>query len=115
MSEQSTPDQAGCGGHGHDEATSSGGCGGGGCGGMCGGGTYVPELDARVIDPVIRQSAIFGVLMGLPPAGSVKIVAVSDPTPIAELLASRLPGEYEVQVDEIDEHEWHATFSRSAA
>lgn len=104
----------GCGGH-AESSNGSSGCGGGGCGGTCGGGTYVPSLDARAIDPIIRQSAIFGVLMGLPPEGSVKIIGVTDPSPIAELLESRLPGEYSIEVAEVDELEWHATFSRSAA
>ncbi|WP_168582543.1 DUF2249 domain-containing protein [Gephyromycinifex aptenodytis] len=105
----------GCGGGAKSAENNGGGCGGGGCGGMCGGGSYVPTLDARAIDPTIRQSAIFGVLMGLPAAGSVKIIGVTDPSPIAELLESRLPGEYSVAVQEVAELEWHATFSRSAA
>ena len=57
----------GCDGHG-----GCGGHGGGGCGGH--GATEPPILDARVIDPLIRQSAIFGVLVGLPPTGKVTIV-----------------------------------------
>ena len=52
-------------------------------------------LDARLIDPVIRQSAIFGVLVGLPPAGTVTIVTHENPAPIADLLHERLPGEYD--------------------
>lgn len=96
---------AGCGGH-----------GGGGCGGCgCGGHGRTPELDARTIDPAIRQSAIFGVLMGLPPQGSVTIVAPHDPSPLAQLLSERLPGEYGVEVDRVADDEWRATFSRTAA
>lgn len=112
MSEQTN--DYGTGGHESAEDSGGGGCGGG-CAGMCGGGAYIPSLDARAIDPTIRQSAIFGVLMGLPPAGSVKIIGVIDPSPLAELLESRLPGEYSIEVDEVSEREWHATFSRSAA
>lgn len=102
------PADAGCGGHGRDDG---GGCGGCGCGGHGG----VPELDARIIDPTIRQSAIFGVLMGLPPQGRVRIVAPHDPSPIADLLAERLPGEYGVEVDQVGADEWRATFSRITA
>ncbi|GMA41293.1 DUF2249 domain-containing protein [Mobilicoccus caccae] len=89
-----------------------GGCGGGGCGGGCGG-PYVPELDARELDPMIRQSAIFGVLMGLPSEGSVRVVVNTDPSGIAQLLEQRLPGEYSAEVDEVSEDEYRVLFARA--
>lgn len=96
---------AGCDGH--------GGCGsGGGCGGHD---VAIPELDARTIDPLIRQSAIFGVLVGLPPQGAVTIVAPNDPGPIVALLEERLPGEYGVSTAQGGEQEWRVTFVRRAA
>lgn len=90
----------------------SGGCGSGACGGVCGG-PYVPELDARELDPVIRQSAIFGVLMGLPPQSSVRVVVNSDPSGIAELLEERLPGEYSSEVDAVSADEYRVVFVRT--
>lgn len=96
---------AGCDGH--------GGCGGdSGCGGHE---TVIPELDARTIHPLIRQSAIFGVLVGLPPQAAVTIVAPSDPGPIVTLLEERLPGEYAVTTAQGGEDEWRVTFIRRAA
>lgn len=91
--------------------TGQGGCGNGGCGGGCGG-AYVPELDARALDPMIRQSAVFGVLMGLPPAGSVLVVTNTDPSSIATLLEERLPGQYSADVDAVSEDEYRVVFSR---
>lgn len=92
----------GCDGH--------GGCGGnGGCGGHS---SLVPELDARLIDPVIRQSAIFGVLVGLRPAQAVTVLTDQDPTPVVEFLHERLPGEYEVAIDPVAEDAYRATFAR---
>lgn len=90
----------------------AGGCGSGACGGICGG-PYVPELDARALDPVIRQSAIFGVLMGLPPQGSVRVVVNSDPAGIAQLLEERLPGEYSSEVDAVSDDEYRVLFARA--
>ena len=95
---------------GTDGAGEGGGCGG--CGGACGG-PYIPELDARELDPMIRQSAIFGVLMGLPPQGSVRVVVNTDPSGIASLLEERLPGEYAADIDAVSEDEYRVLFSRS--
>jgi len=89
----------------------NGGGGCGGCGGACGG-PYVPELDARELDPVIRQSAIFGVLMGLPSQGLVRVVVNSDPSGIADLLEERLPGQYSADVDPVSEDEYRVLFAR---
>lgn len=100
-----------CGSTGADAATGTG-CGGGGCGGACGT-AYVPELDARQLDPIIRQSAVFGVLMGLAPGRAVRVVVNTDPAGIAELLADRLPGEYAVDVDTISDDEYRALFTRA--
>lgn len=94
----------GCGSH------DGGGCGG--CGGACGG-PYVPELDARTLDPMIRQSAIFGVLMGLPAQGVVRVVVNSDPSGIADLLEERLPGQYTADVDTVSEDEYRVLFARA--
>ena len=93
----------GCGSH------DGGGCGG--CGGACGG-PYIPELDARELDPVIRQSAIFGVLIGLPPQGLVRLIVNSDPSGIAELLEERLPGQYTADVDTVSDDEYRVLFTR---
>lgn len=96
----------GCDGHG-----GCGGHGGGGCGGHAP--AHTPTLDARLIDPVIRQSAIFGVLVGLPPAAAVTIVTQENPAPIAELLHERLPGEYQVSTEPSDDDSFRVTFSRA--
>lgn len=96
----------GCDGHG-----GCGGHGGGGCGGHAP--AHTPTLDARLIDPVIRQSAIFGVLVGLPPAAAVTIITQENPAPIAELLHERLPGEYQVSAEASDDDAFRVTFSRA--
>ncbi|MBW3084002.1 hypothetical protein KEM60_00185 [Austwickia sp. TVS 96-490-7B] len=98
-----TSPAGGCG----SEAPGCDGQGGCGSGGGCGGHTvqYVPLLDARTIDPVIRQSAIFGVLIGLPSQESVVVVTDQDPEPVADLLAEQLPGEYTVVTESVDEDE----------
>ncbi len=95
------------------------GCNGhGGCGGSDGGGCgdhdtqTTPLLDARTLDPRIRQSAIFGVLMGLPPGEAVTVVTLGDPTPIAELLNERLPGQYEATAAEMEGDVFLVTFER---
>lgn len=92
---------------------------GGGCGGTgghahagYGASSYTPELDARTIDPVIRQSAIFGVLVGMPPGGSVTVISPQNPQPIVELLHDRLPNEYAVDLSQCAEDEWRVTFAR---
>lgn len=95
---------AGCDGH--------GGCG---SGAGCGHDLVIPELDARIIHPLIRQSAIFGVLVGLPPQAAVTIVAPNDPGPIVALLEERLPGEYAVSTTQGGQQEWRVTFVRRAA
>ena len=124
----------GCGGHSHadgvdarrpsqlggdpDAAAKPAGCNGqGGCGGAGGCGSHaapprVPVLDARTIDPLIRQAAIFGVLVGLPPNQAVTIVTDADPTPMAALLEERLPGEYAVEAVKTDDDEWRFTVAR---
>lgn len=103
-------------GHAGDEThcSGAGGCAGhGSCGGSgsCGNG-HVPVLDARTIDPVIRQSAIFGVLIGLAPGAAVTIVSDQDPQPIAALMQERLPGSFEIDLDRAGEAEWRVGFAR---
>ncbi len=102
-----------------DPQTAPTGCDGhGGCGGNGGCGDHaaqIPELDARTLHPMIRQSAIFGVLVGLPPEGAVTIVAPQDPGPIVALLDERLPGEYAVMTHQAGDEEWRVTFIRRAA
>ncbi len=104
---------------GEDPGTAPAGCNGqGGCGSGSGCGGHeavIPELDARTIHPMIRQSAIFGVLVGLPPQAAVTIVAPNDPGPIVALLEERLPGEYAVMTDQAAADEWRVTFIRRAA
>ncbi len=94
------------------------GCDGhGGCGGQSGCGSHeqtTPLFDARSIDPRIRQSAIFGVLMGLPPGEAVTVVTPGDPTPIADLLNERLPGQYEATAAELEDGIFLVTFERLA-
>jgi uncharacterized protein (DUF2249 family) len=86
----------------------------GGCGGncACNSAPATPVLDARSIEPSIRQSAIFGVLVGMPPHASVVIVAPQDPAPIVDLLESRLPGEYSVAGEKVSDDEFRVTFTR---
>lgn len=96
---------SGCDGHGS--------CGGDqGCGGHA---TLIPELDARTIHHRIRQSAIFGVLVGLAPGDGATIVAPHDPGPLVELMEQRLPGEYDVEVTCQNSDEWRVTFHRRGA
>lgn len=97
-------DVPGCDGH--------GGCGGHGGGGCHHAPAYTPVLDARTIDPLIRQSAIFGVLVGLPPHAAVTVITEQDPAPIADLLHERLPGEYEVATEPTDDAAFTVTFAR---
>lgn len=102
----------------HPETAPAGCDGHGGCGGNSGCGSHeavIPELDARTIHPMIRQSAIFGVLVGLPPQAAVTIVAPNDPGPIVALLEERLPGEYAVTTAQGGAQEWRVTFIRRAA
>lgn len=64
---------------------------------------------------MIRQSAIFGVLVGLAPQAAVTIVAPNDPGAIVALLEERLPGEYAVTTSQGCADEWRVTFIRRAA
>lgn len=112
------PDAASCG----PAEPDADGCGSGTCGGSgsCGGhgscgshAPHTPVLDARLIDPVIRQSAIFGVLIGMPTGGAVTIVSDQDPTPISDLIRDRLPGSFEVTSERLGEQEWRVDFARA--
>lgn len=93
------------------------GCGGGcACGsGGCGQGARTPELDARVIDPAIRQAAVFGVLIGQPPGGRVVIVTDSRPDLVLTLLEGQFAGQYDIEVAEAGEGEWRSTFVRRSS
>lgn len=117
MSDPVTTTAADASGTGEACGTAPGCDGHGGCGGQhgCGGHTHThtPTLDARLIDPVIRQSAIFGVLVGLPPASSVTIVTLENPAPIADLLHERLPGEYQVSTETSPDDSYWVTFARA--
>lgn len=97
-----------------DTAAETAGCGGGcACGaGGCGSGGPVPELDARAIDPAIRQAAIFGVLIGQPPAGRVVIVTDGRPDLVLTLLEGQFAGQYEAAIEEVSDEEWRTTFTR---
>lgn len=88
------------------------GCGesGGGCG--AGGGGRVPELDARPIDPAIRQAAIFGVLVGLVPGASALIVTDERPELALMLVEQQFPGQYEASPEEAAQGLWRTKFAR---
>lgn len=94
----------------------SSGCGSCACGaGGCGGGTArVPALDARPIDPAIRQSAVFGVLIGLPPGAAAEIVTDSSPDLVLTLIEGQFSGQYSVTGGQVGDEEWRTTFTRVA-
>ena len=99
-------------GVGVEEPEASAGCGRCACGeGGCGG-ARTPELDARVIDPAIRQSAIFGVLIGLPPAASAVVVTEASPDLVLTLIEGQFAGQYAVEGGQVDEQEWRTKFTR---
>lgn len=89
-------------------------CGGCGCGaGGCGSGPRrVPELDARVIDPTIRQAAVFGVLIGLTPGGGATIVTDEAPDLVRTLIEGQFAGQYVVEGGRVGDDEWRTTFTR---
>lgn len=93
---------------------STDGCGSCGCGeGGCGGGR-VPELDARPIDPALRNAAVFGVLVGLAEGVSAIIVTDEKPELILMLMEEKFPGQYEINMDEVSPTEWRTKFLRCA-
>ncbi len=85
------------------------GCGAGGCGS---GPRRIPELDARVIDPTIRQAAIFGVLIGLTPGGGATIVTDEAPDLVRTLIEGQFAGQYAVDGGQVGDDEWRTTFTR---
>jgi len=92
-----------------------GGCGGGGCGcgaGGCGGNARVPELDARPIDPQIRQAAIFGVLIGLPPGSAATVLTDESPELVMTLIEGQFAGQYDIACEQQGEDLWRTTFTR---
>ncbi len=94
-----------------------GGCGSCSCGqdgsGGCGGGR-VPELDARTIDPALRNAAVFGVLVALVPGSSAVIIDEAEPEVVLMLIAERFPGQYEITGAQAAPGEWRAKFARVA-
>lgn len=100
---ESAADQGGCG---------SCSCGSGGCGGS--GGGRVPELDARPIDPALRQAAILGVLVGLVPGASAAIVTDGEPELILMIIEQQFAGQYEISFDQVADDEWRTKFLRVA-
>ena len=99
------------------EVTLSAECGGCGCGaGGCGSGARrVPELDARTIDPQIRQAAIFGVLIGLTPGGGATIITDESPDLVRTLIEGQFGGQYLVEAGSSEsDDEWRTTFTRVA-
>lgn len=99
-----------------DDEQAQGGCGSCSCGsgGCGGGGGRVPELDARVIDPALRQAAVLGVLVGLVPGASAAIVTDSEPELVLMLIEQQFAGQYEITMDEISDTEWRTKFLRVA-
>lgn len=85
------------------------GCGAGGCGG---GSSRIPEFDARVVDPLIRQSAVFGVLIGLTPGAGATVVMREAPDLVRTLIEGQFAGQYRIEADQVDEQEWRTTFTR---
>lgn len=95
-----------------DEAA---GCGTCACGaGGCGGSAPAPVLDARIIDPLIRQGAVFGVLIGLPAGGSAEIVTDESPDLVLTLIEGQFAGQYAVSGGRVADDEWRTTFERTA-
>lgn len=99
-----------------DVEDSAAGCGSCGCGaGGCGSGqARVPELDARGIDQQIRQSAIFGVLIGLAPGSGATVITEASPELVMTLIQGQFAGQYAVEGGQVDEQEWRTTFTRVA-
>ncbi len=85
------------------------GCGAGGCGG---GSSRVPEFDARPVDPLIRQSAVFGVLIGLPPGAAATVVTAESPDLVRTLIEGQFAGQYQIDGGQVEEQEWRTTFTR---
>lgn len=85
------------------------GCGAGGCGGAP---SRVPEFDARGVDPMIRQSAVFGVLIGLTPGAGATVVTADSPDLVRTLIEGQFAGQYRVEGGQVDEQEWRTTFTR---
>lgn len=85
------------------------GCGAGGCGS---GPRRIPELDARAIDPAIRQAAVFGVLIGLAPGGGATIVTDESPDLVRTLIEGQFAGQYVVEGGQVEDDEWRTTFTR---
>lgn len=98
------------------QAAEAAGCGSCGCGaGGCGSGqARVPELDARGIDQQIRQSAIFGVLIGLAPGSGATVITEASPELVMTLIQGQFAGQYAVEGGQVDEQEWRTTFTRVA-
>lgn len=87
------------------------GCGAGGCGG---GQARVPEFDVRLVDPLIRQSAVFGVLIGLTPGAGATVITDESPDLVRTLLEGQFAGQYRIEGGRVEEQEWRTTFTRTA-
>ncbi|GAB98250.1 uncharacterized protein (DUF2249 family) [Kineosphaera limosa] len=74
----------------------------------------MPELDARAIDPQIRQAAVFGVLIGLPPGNAATIVTDESPDLVLSLIGGQFAGQYAIEADRPADDEWRTTFTRLA-
>ena len=92
----------------------SAGCGGCGCGsGGCGDGrARVPEFDAGPVDPLIRQSAVFGVLIGLTPGAGATVITEESPDLVRTLIEGQFAGQYRIEGGQVEEQEWRTTFTR---
>lgn len=95
---------------------SDSGCGGCGCGaGGCGDGpARVPEFDARPVDPLIRQSAVFGVLIGLPAGSGATVITDESPELVRTLIEGQFVGQYRIEGGRVEDQEWRTTFTRIA-
>lgn len=74
----------------------------------------MPELDARPIDPALRQAAILGVLVGLVPGASAAIVTDEEPELVLMLIEQQFAGQYEITMGEGSEGGWRTKFLRVA-
>ena len=65
-----------------------------------------------VVDPLIRQSAVFGVLIGLTPGAGATVVMGEAPDLVRTLIEGQFAGQYRIEADQVDEQEWRTTFTR---
>jgi len=89
----------------------------GGCGGHCTCGenaVEAPELDARLLPPAIRHSAIFGALSSVAQGASMVLIAPHAPVPLLNQLEAAEPGVWTYTITEAGPEEFRVLLTRAA-